>query len=217
MKKNKKEKKNRSGLYILFGIIFIISFSIFVSSFYSSVEFNNIKYSEYKELYNENDLAFVYVGKEDCGYCKATVPYLGELQEELNITFNYLDTATMTNDNFDNIATTSEAFEGEWGTPTLLAIKDGKVLNYLAGYREKDIIKAFIEASLQGEEYVEVSYEEEFNSITYLQYKDLYDSNDLAFVYVGRPGCSHCKEIMPTLVSLQEEYQIKFKDRKSVV
>jgi thioredoxin 1 len=151
-------KKKKTGIYIVLGLILIIGLSALISNLTTKEEkevLNAITYSEYKDFYKSNDLEFVYVGRPGCGYCQMTRPFLEELQDEEKMVWNYLNTDTMTQSDFDDIAKTADAFAGEWGTPTLLAIKDGKVLNSIAGYREKDVLKSFIESSKEGKEWKE--------------------------------------------------------------
>jgi predicted bacteriocin transport accessory protein len=141
--------KNKTGLFVVIGLVVIIIFSALVSNLTGKekeeVEFNDVSYEEYKALFEGETLEFVYVGNEGCGYCQATVPLLGQLQEEENVVFNYLDTYTMTEDDFADIATTAEAFTGEWGTPTIIAIYDGEAIASISGYTEIENIRAFIE------------------------------------------------------------------------
>lgn len=144
-------KKNKTGLFIVLGLLFVIGFSVLVSSLTGKeeVKFNNISYKEYADFYGEGKtgLTFVYVGKPDCGYCQQIQPLLGKLQTEEEITFNYLNTDTMSQENFEAIATTSKAFEGKWGTPTLIAIIDGKEHSNVGGYREIEDLRTFVKTA----------------------------------------------------------------------
>lgn len=54
------------------------------------------------------------------------------------------------------------------------------------------------------------SKEVKFNSISYSQYEELFESEGLSFVYVGSEGCTYCQMIKPILGELQEEENIKF-------
>lgn len=202
-----KKKKKNVGLYYLVGLILIIALSAIISNTLpkaEEVEFNNVSYTEYKELLNSSELEFIYVGHESCGYCQMTVPVLGELQEEYSITFNYLDTDTMTSDDYVDISNTAEVFAGEWGTPTLLAIKDGTVLGTVSGFDEAKI------RSLVSTEMGYPVEEVEFNNVSYTEYKELLSSSELEFIYVGHDSCGYCQMTVPLLGELQEEYSITF-------
>jgi predicted bacteriocin transport accessory protein len=151
-------KKKKTGLFIILGLIFVIAFSALISNLTAEEEaFNNITYSEYKKLYKSDDLEFVYVGRPGCGACQITEPILEDSQEETDVVWNYLNTDTMSQSDFADIASTAEEFTGEWGTPTMLAIKDGKVLNSISGYRDKDVVIDFIQTSKKGEKWEETT------------------------------------------------------------
>lgn len=156
-----KNKKN-IGLYYVIGILLIIGFSVIISNITAPdvVKFNDITYSEYEEIIGSTDLEFVYVGRTDCSYCQKITPLLGQLQSEENVVFNYLNTDTMGELDFEDIKSTAKVFEGEWGTPTILAIKDGKVLNTISGYKEKEELRTFVQVSKEGKSIEAESSEE---------------------------------------------------------
>jgi predicted bacteriocin transport accessory protein len=145
--------KNKTGLYVVIGLVVIIIFSALVSNLtgkeevVAETQFNNVSYAEYKALFEGDTLEFVYVGRAGCGYCQATVPLLVQIQEEENIVFNYLDTDTMTETDFGDISNTAEVFAGEWGTPTMLAIYNGEVVEVVSGYTEIENLRTFVENS----------------------------------------------------------------------
>ena len=150
-KRNK--KKNKTGLFAIIGLVLIIGFSALVSNLTApeetdpvNLEFKTITYTEYEALFNKDNegLVFVYVGRPGCSYCQKIKPLLKTLEEEEGIEFNYLNTDTMTEENFNAISTTSKAFEAEWGTPTLLAILNGENVSYVDGYREIEVLRSFV-------------------------------------------------------------------------
>lgn len=152
-----RKKKNNTGLFFIIGFAVIIAFSVLISNLApkdeeEEVVFNKVTYAQYKTLLVGEDLEFVYVGNAGCGYCKMVVPLLGQLQTQYAIVFNYLDTYTMSSDDFVDIQTTAEVFAGgKWGTPTLLAIKNAEVISTVSGYRELDALKEFVEDAIEYE------------------------------------------------------------------
>jgi predicted bacteriocin transport accessory protein len=151
----RKEKKNNTGLYAILGLVFIIGFSILVSNLTGPEEaklpvFKTITYAEYEQLFDDTKkgLVFVYVGRPTCSYCVKIQPLLKTLEEEENMVFNYLNTDEMTAEEINTkISTTTAAFAGEWGTPTLLAIIDGKEHSNVNGYRELEELRTFVKAA----------------------------------------------------------------------
>lgn len=200
-----RKKKNRAGLYFVIGLVFIIGFSVLVNNVLpkeEEIEFNKINYSQYKELINSDDFQLVYFGNEDCGYCAQIEPILGKIEKEYSIKVNYVDTYTLTEENLSDISTTADVFAGKWGTPTLIAIKDGEVVSTKSGYAEYDVIKQFVSAAMIGKI--------EFNKISYSEYKEILESEELEIVYVGREGCGYCQIFEPILGQIQNDYSIKF-------
>lgn len=149
-------KKNKTSLFIGLALIFIIAFSIFISSMTGKeeIKFNNVSYQEYEKYYGENKdkLVFVYVGRPGCTYCVQIQPLLGQIQEEEKIVFNYLNTDTMSQDDINNLPKTAKAFEGKWGTPTLVAIVNGKEHSSLNGYSEIESIREFVKTAKSASE-----------------------------------------------------------------
>lgn len=149
-----KNIKNKTGIFAVIGLVFIIGFSALISNLTAPeeakpIEFEKVSYAEYEELFDEKNegVSFVYVGRPGCSFCVKIQPLLKTIEEEEKIIFNYLNTDTMTEDNFNSISSTSEAFQKEWGTPTLIAIVDGKAFSYLDGYREIEDIRKFVNSA----------------------------------------------------------------------
>lgn len=146
-----KKIKNKTGLFAVIGLVFIIGFSALISNLTApeeakEIEFKKVSYTEYEDLFDEKskDVSFVYVGRPGCSFCVKIQPLLKTVEEEEGIIFNYLNTDTMNEDDFNSLTNTSEAFQSEWGTPTLVAIVEGKAFSYLDGYREIEDIREFV-------------------------------------------------------------------------
>ena len=123
------------------------------NNYTSQSEFNDVTYSQYKDILEKEGLHFVYVGTPYCGFCEMIEPILEELQEEENIIFNYLNISTMTDSEYEDIESTADFFREPWGTPALLVVKNNEVINTISGYREKEKLRDFIINSKEGEGY----------------------------------------------------------------
>lgn len=156
-----KKGENKTGLFVVLGLVFIIGFSMLISNLtgtnttgtndvnQGSIEFKSVTYAEYEKLFGETNkgLVFVYVGRPACSYCQKIQPLLKQLETEESIVFNYLNTDNMSQEEFGKISSTSPAFAGEWGTPTLLAIIDGKEHSNVNGYREIAELRTFVKTA----------------------------------------------------------------------
>lgn len=120
-----------------------------LNGFILEAAFNKISYSKYKELLTSEQLEIIYVGRPGCGYCQAIIPTLVLIQNNYPIVFNYLNTETMTSEDYADISTTASVFSGKWGTPTLLAIKNGQVVASKPEYAEYSEIEQFIKSVLE--------------------------------------------------------------------
>lgn len=148
-----KNKKNKTGLFAILGLVFIIGFSILISNLTApevaeveNIEFKKVTFTEYESFFNEENkgLVFVYVGSPACGHCVRIQPLLKTLEEEQQIVFNYLNVSEMTEEEMGKFPSTSKTFEGQWGTPTLLAIVNGKEISNVSGYREIEELRTFV-------------------------------------------------------------------------
>ena len=130
--------------------IFLLFFLV-ISVKAETNSFNDINYNEYKNLISSEEIEFVYFGSPTCGYCEMIEPVLKDVQKELNFQFNYLNVNEMKEEDFGDLPKTYGLFQNPWGTPTLLAIKDGQIFNYSSGYKEKAEVLEFINESNEKE------------------------------------------------------------------
>lgn len=92
----------------------------------------------------------VYIGRDSCGYCVQFLPVLQQAQEDYDYETLYLDITTVTTTEqqdkilaFDN----EEKFleENFGGTPMVLLMKDGKLVDTWIGYAEYSEYSAWLE------------------------------------------------------------------------
>lgn len=127
-----------------------------------------------KALFDSKEIQVLYIGRSDCSVCIDTVPVLNEVQKELNYVTNYLDLNSVSNWKTElkpladlmtvktKLTTTVRNEEGEsekvtlddtmgnifikYGfTPTIVIIKDGKMVDGFIGYKDHDTVKKLVE------------------------------------------------------------------------
>jgi len=93
---------------------------------------------------------FVYIGRDSCGYCVQFLPVLQQAQEDYGYETLYLDITTVTTTEqqdkilaFDNDEKFLEQNFG--GTPMVLLMKDGKIVDTWIGYAEYSDYSAWVE------------------------------------------------------------------------
>lgn len=139
------------------------------NSNYDVSKMNKVSVAQAKALFDKKGLQVLYIGREDCSVCLKTVPILNQVQTELKYTTNYLDLNSVNNwqtemkeltDLFTAKTTVKTTINGEmvtlndeigaifikYGfTPTIIIIKDGKMVDGFIGYEDYDTIKETIE------------------------------------------------------------------------
>ena len=150
-------KKNKTSLFIVLGLIFIIGFSMLISNLTGKEEvtLEQISYTDYAEFFGEKKkgLVFVYYGSPNCGWCERIKPLLAKLETEEGVKFKYLIAETLTLENANDMLKTTSVFgEGEtdpqkMGTPALVAIVNGKEHSNVGGYREIEDLREFVKAA----------------------------------------------------------------------
>jgi len=146
-------------IWIIFMFILIVILSFMISEYkrreeikkYYSIDvldtskYNKITTDDFMELVSKNELSFVYIGKNNCDNCQKQSEVLNELIKEYNIKVNYLSIVKISAyDRYERLAKLEKDFENEISTPTLMLVKDNKIVMYKTGLIEKnDLVKEF--------------------------------------------------------------------------
>ncbi len=108
------------------------------------VGLNQITYSDYKKMVEDGDAFVVVIERAGCGYCQMYMPILEEYVKEKQIAVTYIDTDTLTENEFNELSNTNKYLKkNNWGTPTTLFMLGDKVIDVIGGYVEKDSIDNF--------------------------------------------------------------------------
>ena len=102
------------------------------------------------EAVAEDTAKLVYIGRDSCGYCVQFLPVLQQAQEDYDYETLYLDITTVTTTEqqdkilaFDNEDKFLEQNFG--GTPMVLLMKDGKLVDTWIGYAEYSEYSSWLE------------------------------------------------------------------------
>ena len=97
-------------------------------------------------MLNDSEASIVYVARPTCYYCQQQEPIVKELVSKYDLVFHYLNTDKLSSKEMDILYKSDTSLFGkdgsEFGTPTTLVVKNGKVVDSLVGLTQKD---AFIE------------------------------------------------------------------------
>lgn len=106
-------------------------------------KYNKITTDELLELISKNELSFIYIGKDNCDSCFKQNDVLADLIKEYNIKINYLSIIKITPYiQYEKLAKLEKDFENGISTPTLMLVKDNKIVMYKTGFISKeDLVK----------------------------------------------------------------------------
>ena len=160
--KNKKTNFNKEkiqsviivilSLIIVFGLAFVVpELKNCGSCENKEASITEIKMAEYRELVKEDEVSLIYLASPTCGYCAQQQPIMQELVAKYDVPVNYLNTSQMTTEDVEEVynlyGPTQEATYGQEGlrTPTMLIVKDGKLLDMNLGYMELEELVSWLQ------------------------------------------------------------------------
>lgn len=155
-KENGTKKEKIQGVIIaVLSLIIIFGASFFASELKyckveGDIELDEIGMTEFTTLLNGNSNEIVYLAKPGCTFCQRQEPIVKQLISEYDVVFHYLNTDNLTNDEFNTIISLDEdeSLFGEsgkeFGTPTTLVVKEGKIVDAQIGYTEKTVFEQFL-------------------------------------------------------------------------
>jgi len=119
----------------------------------SEAGFNEVSLDEYLELIKKEENSIILVARPTCGYCVKFTPILKQAKDEMNLTVNYINTDNITSEeDFAKFEDSLDYFKDEqWGTPLVLIVNSGKVVDSNSGYTELSVIKEFFTKNGFGE------------------------------------------------------------------
>lgn len=115
------------------------------------VELPQIGITEYTTLLNDSEASIVYVARPTCYYCQQQEPIVKELVSKYDLVFHYLNTDKLSSKEMDILYKSDTSLFGkdgsEFGTPTTLVVKNGKVVDSLVGLTQKDAFTEFLKTN----------------------------------------------------------------------
>lgn len=106
---------------------------------------NYIGYDEYDKLLNSDKKNVIVVGQSTCSYCVQAKVTLNDIVEENDITINYLNISYLTEEEGEKFESSLDYFENSWGTPIMMIVQDGKLVDIIEQYVDKDEYVEFLE------------------------------------------------------------------------
>ncbi len=134
-------------------ITLVIAVMVIIGTFFASSIYDKkkIKISKeiidkYNELYNNEELSIIYIGRTGCGYCEKYDPIIKEVIEEYKLSYYYIDLSKLTQTDRKNLYETGEVFKDEnFGTPTTIIASKKTIIKSHIGYMDKDSLVKFLQ------------------------------------------------------------------------
>ena len=153
-----KREKVQGVVIAILSLIIVFGFAYFASELKycdnsdveeSDVELSQIGITEYTTLLNGDSASIIYVARPTCSYCQKQEPIVKQLVAEHNIVVHYLNTDELSSADMNVLFKSDTKLFGEdgseFGTPTTLVVKGGKVVDSLIGLTEKDSFESFLQ------------------------------------------------------------------------
>lgn len=107
-------------------------------------DFKKIDAKKFEELFKGKEVSVVMVGNESCGHCQRFAPILNKVSKEEKVTINYLDSSIVKKEDSEKIVKLDKQFKDNiFYTPYTVAMKEGKVIDFLPGAVNEEEIKTF--------------------------------------------------------------------------
>ncbi len=133
-------------LLIILGIILIIGYIVSDNKLEPnkkpeiSTGFANISVNQYLNLLKDNKLSIIYLGSNNCPHSKRATTILAAIVNEYDINVNFLNSDNFTQtDKVKFNGSVKEFNEGKWGTPTVMIVKNNKIVEMADGIGSDDV------------------------------------------------------------------------------
>ena len=100
-------------------------------------DFNDIDVDDYLDLYEGSKNSVVLFASPTCGYCQIAEPILHHIAYQYNLTINHVDVSELSSDESEKLTDSNEYFS-QLGTPALLVVANGEIVDSVNGLVDTD-------------------------------------------------------------------------------
>lgn len=211
MQKNLSKEKKKMIVYVVLLTLLLIGLIIWFvfaelknNNIIGSAESNTI-IKEFNKNYNSKDAQIIYYASSTCVYCELQKPILETIAEDYDLEYYSIDSNEL------SISQRNEVLKKlgiEHATPTIVIVKEGKVLDIQEGYTEGSTLVHFFKDNGILKEDAEYSAEKYITFIDYEEYEEIIEDDGKNIVVIGQTTCSHCIAFKPALNSVAEDYDV---------
>ena len=110
-------------------------------------ELNEISVDTYLEYYNGTDPKLVLIARPTCGYCQIAEPIIKKITNDYGIVINYLNTDNFEGEDSAKFTSSDKEFSSGFGTPMLLVVGNGKIIDKVDGLTDTAHYVDFIKSN----------------------------------------------------------------------
>ena len=96
-------------------------------------DFKEIDVDTYLDLYKGDQKSIVLFSRPTCGFCQIAEPILHHVAYKYDLTINHVNTDEMSQDDSNNLSKSNDYFSNDFGTPLLVVVSDGKIVDMVSG------------------------------------------------------------------------------------
>lgn len=100
-------------------------------------ELPEINMDKYLEYYNGEESKIVLIARPTCQYCQIAEPIIKNIAYENDLEINYLNTDNFQGDDEAELVRSNELFSEGFGTPLLLVVSKGEIVDKVDGLTDK--------------------------------------------------------------------------------
>lgn len=155
MENGTKKEKIQGIIIAILSVIIVLGGAFFASELkYCEVKeepkvtLEEIGMNEFTTLLNDKSPSIVYIARPSCGFCQQQEPIVESLVASYELPLFYLNTDNLTDKEMLSLFKVDEKLFGkegkEFGTPTTIAVKGGKIIDALVGLTQKADFEQFL-------------------------------------------------------------------------
>lgn len=92
-----------------------------------------INMDTYLEYYNGEEKKIVLLARPTCSYCQIAEPIIKKVAKDYDLAIDYLNTDNFKDDDTQKLINSDEFFKEGYGTPILLVVGEGKIIDKVDG------------------------------------------------------------------------------------
>ncbi|MDD2378138.1 MAG: thioredoxin family protein [Bacilli bacterium] len=206
-------------------IILIILLIIIINVLNATNDYNTDKITTNEtinKLFTKKGSSLIYIGRDTCSWSQRFEPNLNYLKETYKFDYEYIDTDLYDWNTLKGILDKLEIDENEFGTPTIVIVENGKVVDSIVGYLDEKPLFDYLKENKiinSTATYIQnpnpnnniIDSEEDYENINYIGYgefEQLNNGEDPFILVIGQTGCSYCTKFKPIINQVSKDTSV---------